>query len=723
MLLIIAQPLFWILGALLIKRCLPTSGLLSPMFPHWYAAWFLGLVLNVMVDFALNQFLQVLLTPLIVCVVATLLALIVALSLKRPESTSTIATESYDNWTIATAAMASLIAGPLVTAHALMLWTPLSDFDTFSYHLPFARLIGEGNFPNDINTSILGLTATHPPTLFAVYGWNPFFQFQQSMLAVPKMTVIAINTLTLSTTFFIARHRLHCGIPATLVTVACLALPLNRVPNTQCLTTLYCTLALYYSWTWMNEDVREKPFRSYLIGTLFWVGCYWANFTGLMISGLFMAGVFLSILPSKWKTNRPIIYPRFFFYISLIVLLSAAIHLIRNWIVSGNPVYPGLLNVFGGKGMTGWFLETIWLPSAKSMDWSNLREAYGYAQPLTALMLAGTVSVLHLRKDTQYPRFLSGFILVCYGVAWIKLLPWGWVPTWRYLFPILPLSLLAIAAQIDEFTQRPTLRGCAGFIHFVVIAVWMMNPNVGATEFYVCLGVVCLGTPLIAALLARKERTTRRWPAIFFGVLAMAIFITGLGNRLSIHRIFWPAIGLPMLIFVAVIVVVLTINRLRKSGPSSAPIHRAWVAVIILVITITGFAREANWKSINDYSLPIKKDIEWMNWHLPPNATVLTLDPRLFTLDRSYVQATDSRFESCYSTNTARACFARLKEFDISHVYLSEFSAHTPFVTPFKRLMWPDNNPYIELVYRRENSWIVQILWDRVPLQKLPAQE
>ncbi|MFP6639422.1 MAG: hypothetical protein VCC04_04190, partial [Myxococcota bacterium] len=115
---------------------------------------------------------------------------------------------------------------------------------------------------------------------------------------------------------------------------------------------------------------------------------------------------------------------------------------------------------------------------------------------------------------------------------------------------------------------------------------------------------------------------------------------------------------------------------------------------------------------ILDYRLNIRSDLEWMNDHLPPQARVLTLEDRLFTLERPFVQASHPKLEIFYETTDPAQSVAELRNFGVTHVYLSRerIFRRQRFYFEKEVLSPGPRNPFLRVLYRSRTGEVMELV-------------
>jgi hypothetical protein len=171
----------------------------------------------------------------------------------------------------------------------------------------------------------------------------------------------------------------------------------------------------------------------------------------------------------------------------------------------------------------------------------------------------------------------------------------------------------------------------------------------------------------------------------------------------------WPDLLLPVAGVTAVFAFARLARRERDARPPG--IRGGAVAGVVALLAAIGLATLEGPRDPTGYRLEIRRDLEWMNRRLPDDAVVLTLEDRLFTLERDHVQASHYTLEPFYRAPDPESSLAELERLGVTHVYhtRSPIFRRQRFFWK-KRLLFPaEDNPYAELVYRSPTGAVVAI--------------
>lgn len=225
-------------------------------------------------------------------------------------------------------------------------------------------------------------------------------------------------------------------------------------------TALYITLAAYAFFNW--EETRSS---------------IWLIVCGV-VSGFALGTKVLAVVPLAglcmlvlFSTGRSHGWGRGFKLASMLALTAILVGspwYIKSYIYTGNPVYPFMYNIFGGKywsdataaaytsaqtrfGMGGGLLKLILIP------WNLLVNGYKFYDTATPSGLIGMaflglipIQILVNKTNKTIPRI--GFIAALFILAWFFLMQYS-----RYLLTVMPLLAIIAAAGVDEANRRWTV--------------------------------------------------------------------------------------------------------------------------------------------------------------------------------------------------------------------------------------------------------------------------
>ena len=742
--LIIVHVGYWLFGAALIGRCEDQGDRVWTFHrPHWYAAYFIGLVVNCIAAFVANQFMHVVLTPLVLCVVSLALAALMwgGVKLARREETAdgeSIVTDQPANdvanpWSILSLVMLSAVASIFASRHGRMLWKSLDadselDCDSFVYHLPFGRMISEGHFPSEIGRSVIfEIESAYPPLFYFVYGLNAMIDHAGFDLtfAAPKITVFLVNAFACLTLFRFVRDRLGVTRQFALMAVFPIVLTMSTAPNLQALTTLYLMLGLYYSWPWLNGprdesrgilwagvpggEIPESGMGrslSYVVGAMCWVGCYWTNYVGLVLVGLFLGGVTVVQLWSLRRGLRRLTMSAGFRLALVIVAVLIAPHLLRNWMVIGNPIYPAL----GGHDMTAFFLEHR-VGQHIDVQWKQLSRSFVAGLPLTPLLIGALASVFFLKGSSVAARVVMFILFAGFCLVWVKFLHIRQSPFGRYLYPISVPAAAVVAAHWDRAWRDSDRGSLVSVLYPIVFVYWIMEEVPEPILFLVAVLLIVVGLPLLCLNSGAwtKDPVSKLGTGVALAISFVALTFA-LTRFVSLGAVGW-AIATGIGYCVSLCVTAWIIGRVR-GGPSKSALNFssrvAWALMLSLSFAMLSW--RANVRYFNGTPrMKAAMDFVWMNTQLPQDAVVMTFETRLFTLDRKVVPADSLKVEPFYLAQGNAESAAVLRKLGVTHIYISSDYSWKPF-DDHPLITSARENPFFRLIHQTETGWVAELV-------------
>jgi len=718
--LLLIHALYWGLGALLLKRGSSSYRLGSARGPHWFAAYFLGLSLNTVIVFTANQFFHVQLTLFSICLVA--FACIGCASflpyLGREEIAP--AARPSELWAPASTITLLFITVIFVAIHSFIFWHPLDAWDSFLYHLPYGRMVAAGGFPTNFGPSYnLQMEASYPPLFYFLYGLNAFVETPDVTFLAPKVTAVLVDGVICLATYRLARDRFALPRLPALVAILCLVVMLARKPSMHSFTMVFFVLALYYLWPVAEGDSSQMVPRSRWIGALLLGGCCWANYLGLPLAGLFIAGLGALCLWSRW---RGVESPDSLAELSMLALgigLMLTPFLLRNWLFTGNPIYPAMLDTLGGVGATDWFLENHTMTAPQEVGWSSLPEIFRRSYPASGLLLAAVVAVAVPRSIAISSRIPVGVMLVGFLVVWIGVLQLDHAPIKRYIHPMLPLAAIAVTAHLWNVAGRSWHSMLEfGSYATAIVAAHYAQPLIGTVPLiaYITFTMLVL---VIAVVMAPGDapvvfERTRQLRFLMAAPLLGALCIRSKDLQVLLTEHLGTMATILGLIAGAVLLIGsiawMKWRRTREAG-LQLRLRSRTVFAIALVAALATTSRDVHLDELNGYQLEIAESLAWINTNLPTDARIMTMEDRLFLLDRAFVPADDWRLERFYKARSPQESMKILKDFGITHVYFSGVYFERDF-PPFraKDFLWADeDNDYIRVVHRSNNARIVEL--------------
>jgi hypothetical protein len=225
---------------------------------------------------------------------------------------------------------------------------------------------------------------------------------------------------------------------------------------------------------------EERRDRAAIAGGLFGGLAAWTKYTGLLAIPVFLAIIILVRLLPKWmESDCRISLRQIALFLVFFALLGAPWYM-RNWIHLGNPVYPHLHTIFGGKNLDPWLMENGFhayfsqIKASAGLDLSIANILLTYftiffqVPPFEMLDMGPFLGVFTLvgiyfiarKRDKRYALIIA-WILVC-TITWRVTIS----VFLRYLLAVVPafailsgLGLCKLYASVTKLHTKPSIYG------------------------------------------------------------------------------------------------------------------------------------------------------------------------------------------------------------------------------------------------------------------------
>lgn len=249
-------------------------------------------------------------------------------------------------------------------------------------------------------------SGNYPMLVPMLYAW---FNFSMgSVNDLLSRTIFPIfGIATLASTYAFSK-RLHGSTAAFFSTYVLMTTPIFfahlAIGYIDIVLTFYFTLALYFL-----QKAYEKDDAVYAVMSGFLAGlAAWTKYQGLFLPLIILIFWCLMRISDKSHSNNK---ASLFLKALFTFILTASPWYIRNWILLGNPIYPNMFMIFGGRNLDSWLLSqnyeywigrwAVLLGTDRSPD-SLLR--------LPIRLLIKDDSLSSLGQDGV------GFLLTCFGI-------------------------------------------------------------------------------------------------------------------------------------------------------------------------------------------------------------------------------------------------------------------------------------------------------------------
>jgi len=403
------------------------------------------------------------------------------ISLRRKHVSSLLHFADRPFYFIITLALANLVF--MAFYHSLCF--PQILWDTYTVYAYLGKQIYRQNgIPLFFGSSgSVEWSGNYPMLIPMLYAWFNFSLGRvDDLLSRTIFPVFGIATLA---SIYAFSRRLHGSTAAVFSIYVLITTPIFfahlAIGYIDIVLTFYSTLALYFL-----QKAYEKDDSVYAVLSGFLAGlAAWTKYQGLFLAVIILVFWLLRRISDKSRSSS---VASLFLKVLFAFILTASPWYLRNWILLGNPVYPNMFTIFGGRNLDSWLLSqnyeywigrwAVLLGTDRSSD-SLLR--------LPIRLLIKDDSLNSLGQDGV------GFLLTCFGIPSLfislfkrrkndfLLISWALVyfSLWfvflyyfiRYLLPVTPaLSMLAgrLLSEISfEIKNSKKLRR---FVLFVMTA-------------------------------------------------------------------------------------------------------------------------------------------------------------------------------------------------------------------------------------------------------------
>ncbi|UCH38018.1 MAG: glycosyltransferase family 39 protein [Candidatus Bathyarchaeota archaeon] len=390
--------------------------------------------------------------------------------------------------------------------HSLLF--PIVNWDSLTEFAYLGTLFfEEGTIPL-ITGGTLGIhsSANYPPLVPTLYTW--FYLFSGGIHeGLAKAVSPIFCSITALTTFLFVRRMYNSNEIAWSSVFFLVSTPIVMFVSMDCLADapfmFYFSSSIYFLYISMTKERLKYPavIASGLLGGL----CAWTKY-----NGLFLIPVVCSILfVDCWYTRRKPVLERDTWKLFGIFLFSFAVFgfgwYLRNWILTGNPVYPLLYSIFGGKNIDPWLFETGF-----NGHFAKIREVAGLSFTLpNGLLSFFTIFI----KPSPYEAldlgpFLGSFLLL--AIFFIRrksqrsdvfLLSWSlsYLLLWRfttstflrYLVVVIPAlailsgnALIQLHVRYKSIKQNLTKQILLSLTFFLILCGFCLPTLINVTRGY-----------------------------------------------------------------------------------------------------------------------------------------------------------------------------------------------------------------------------------------------
>lgn len=554
---------------------------------------------------------------------------------------------------------------------------PIYFWDVWSYHLPIAeKILRSGNLPTDVSLSSAELANAYPSFIPILYGIeNILFGYPHYWLI--KLFSFIFAALSCSLVYRISRIGLvHDRESALSAVIICLSMEMflfySVFASSTIVMNFFCLGAIYFLARFhLSGDERCL----YLIGVNLGFA-YWVEYPGALFAAVFLFALFaMSMIPSGRKDVTPLrLGVRGFTKICLPAFCIVLPHLARNLLLFGNPIYPALADILGGKNIDAWAIQhSTNLPGLQGFAlWFDLLH-WGFLAPL--------FFILYLFRSKWWKSPLELFIVALYFAYYIAYLlilryPPSAGDSSKFLLPILCLAaVLGGSVMRDMFTRGLRISETVALI--VLLMAWQI--------------VSCRSELLLD--------TDHYWPiADIASWHSWLRFLNG-----AIFDFYQTGL-------IVVVILCYILNTARLSTWIKENLLAVGMVIFMgqvfqqiafpLIWHIDRAHKDPSYHYI-EYINPrwLQPEGEWMEKNLPRDAVLFSFDSRFYIIPRRIVPADSYQSKELYQAKSVDEAVRILKMHGITHIHLNETAYTHPLYQELPILRYLDDPRYFSLAY------------------------
>lgn len=567
----------------------------------------------------------------------------------------------------------------LLTATAVLV--PAEYWDVYSEYLPRAKEIFLARaIPLNASPSPVELIRAFPPghclLIASGYCIAGFITHPWARILTPLY-----GCLLLALLYRMGRRHLALPQETTLGgLLLCTSLPIFyevMIVPTGLTPFCFCAVASLY---FFMERRESHDIGSIVLSGIFLGLAYWISYTGTVLIAcvatllilLSVAGAFGRRVFPSWLRLKP----REFVLLFLPALIIATPHMLRNYFLLGNPVYPALYRYFGGAWIDSWSIAHL-IPRVIPAHsfflrprWELFHEGF-FIQLLFLLFLISR----SWYKDAK-SIFLACFC-VLYWLFYIKFLTWPRVSgiSTKLLLPsLVPMSLFA--GERLNLVLRRKIPLWQGVMILVLVPLWTFFIWRDAMIFPDIRTHLSLSHPkdiihLGWALSADFDKTLL-WISIALGLLSIRIMGRTLGPLSA-----------------ALILLALACRPVGESA------HQ-------LALHLQEYVHSTSYSFWNAAFPPSYfPEAAWLDNNLPPDAAIGSFDNRTYIYPRRVFPLDSPPLWPMYKGMDIENCIALLKKNGITHLCLSDYTTKPHPLYDMSPIFNNLGNPgYFPLLYR-----------------------
>ena len=609
-----------------------------------------------------------------------------------------------------------LLLVPLALLHGIML--PISNWDSFGFWLMATEYIFKtGHLPMEVGPSVFHFGPAYPlfalmvPAIEAVIlGHFTHYLYK----ALPPLYVMGTFILI----YRACRKYLDKDILSSLgaLLLCCTVEILIMVATLSSFDTqfiFFCMGAVYF----VLRYSKEKERRALWLSGVFIGLAYWTNYKGLTFYFVTATSILLlRLLPRLFKkppmTNISL---GGLACLSVGALLISSPHMLRNWILVNNPIYPALPTVLGGKGMTPWAIEYL-LSYHFPRGITDIIPALDIFNHGFCVLIFLILSLAGRDMWRKKENILIASMAIIYWLVWFTTLRLEDIDVTHYLLPAILLGAMLGGEPLARILKGEAPRSILWTVVGLLSAWWWFQFRLESRIMgYVYLHRAYHFFPPLNPL-TMNWGTWKSWLSVteavifdFFEIIiSMGLLLAyfSRGKNISHYNLAICLrkgksfrLGLaPVILFVS--------TGLFLSMPLSQ-------IGIPLIFHVDRAKRYPDYSIVEDIRPRwIVPEGEWMINNLPQDSLLYSFNNRTYIIPRKIFPALSLELRPLYDEGTGiEKALEILKNFGITHIYLNSIYDNYPLWG--KSIIFDKLNDqrYFTLLYEGENIWEVRKIW------------
>jgi hypothetical protein len=499
---------------------------------------------------------------------------------------------------------------------ALQFPHPIQGWDFYAYHWHYTRLVVEtGNLPKDAAPTIMNSQYAYPPLVFLIYAQISVLLGGLSEIG-PRVLPVLFVIAAILVTARVGSVMLRLAVPAALIAGAFTIWQGDFYngavlqENTDTAGMFFTIAAVYWL---LRRDLA--PASRIVGGAIFIGGAYWARYDGLALFLVLTAVVAFTVVRERIKQGAWLNELAVGVGALAGATMLAAPHLLRNFQLWGNPIYPAFARLIGGHLIDSWVISNV-LPYSTPSPFHGLAGGW-WLHPLAAFPATG--------------------------------------PALIFLAFALPLSVIRLRAGHPEAFQL--WLAAALYVGFYLL--FMRVPDDGDTERHL-LPVVALAAPLAGMIMQAIWSAGRAGVLATCGLIGMVAWFA-----LENPRTEWGVVNL-LLVALALVALLVQASRIDTRLINLRLASRLSICLLPFLILFASATTHAN--GPDGQGMPESALLQ----SLPSSSRYLTFDNRVELLGGNAFSGDDPALQHFYQDQlSGEAAVAELKRLNIAEIYWS----------------------------------------------------